>query len=65
VADRRSACEVHRRRRLAETRSAGHDDELSWVQTIEQTVEIGEAGRHSGHRIALGANGFDLVERRL
>src|SRR4051794_38640734 len=33
------------RQRLALRRSTGNDDELAWVQTVGELVEIAEAGR--------------------
>ncbi len=51
--------------RLPETRTAGDDDELAGVQAVGQAVEVGEPGRHTGHRAAAAADGLELVHRRL
>ena len=50
---------------LAQTGPAGDDDELARMQTIEQPVEVTEAGRHAGHHAVARADRLDLVQRRL
>ncbi len=64
VLDRRGPSEVESKGRLSERRPSSEDDELAWVQTIGQLVQLGEAGGDADHLAAAALRRLDLVDRR-
>ena len=48
---------------LPHARSSRHDDQIRRLQPREQPVEVGEAGRHAGHRLLVLVEAFDRLDR--
>ena len=62
---RRVHRDVDRPRRLAAARARRDDDQVLALQARRQLVQLGEAGRHAGHRASLGGAHLEVVQHLL